>query len=71
MLYYVKSGEIDTSIRSKSHLQAAIDTLRNSDKELGICTIVSKTQIEGDLSDNMYFLTDSILKECNLMKLVN
>ena len=67
MLYYVKSGDIDTSLSAKSHLQAALMSLKDR-KDFGLCTIVSRREIikeDGD-DGHVYFLTDSILEKPNL-----
>jgi len=65
MLYYIKTGDFEASIHATNHKQAAIKTLRNSDKDLGVCVIVNERQItDEDHSGNVYFLTQSILDEC-------
>lgn len=73
MLYYVKSGEIDTSLHANSPRLAAIKTLSNIDHDiLGICVIVSEKEIfEDKLDQQVYFLTSNILAECNNMRLVS
>ena len=70
MLYYVKSGDLDVSTNARSYKQAAVRALNSSAKSLGICMIVSKTFIEDDHPDQVYFLTESILQEVSSMRLV-
>ena len=63
MLYYVKTGDIDTSTDAKSHRHAAVKTLRfSNEKDLGLCVIVSEQQIVDE--NSICFLTDCILMEC-------
>jgi hypothetical protein len=71
MLYYVRTGEVDMSINSTSHRQAAIEALRNSDKCLGVCVMVNDREIsEVDPEGSVFFLTQSILDDCS-MRLVS
>ena len=70
MLYYVKSGDLDVSMNARNHKQAAIRAINSSGRSLGICVVVSKTLIEDNHPDQVYFLTESILQEGSAMKLV-
>ena len=70
MLYYVKSGDLDISTNARNHKQAAVRAVNSSERSLGICVIVSKTVIEDNHPDQVYFLTESILQEGSAMKLV-
>lgn len=72
MLYYVKTGSVDSSIHASSPRQAAIKTLSaNNLDDFGICTIVSGEEInEYNIESHIFFLTENILLECN-MRLVN
>jgi hypothetical protein len=75
MLYYVKSGNIDTSLYAKSPRQAAVKSISsfNDHNNLGICVIVSEKEIlESEFEQQVYFLTSNILEECNKnMRLVS
>lgn len=63
MLYYVKTGLIDTSLHATSHRQAAVKALSKSREECGVCVVVSDREIEEDNAHrNVYFLTESILE---------
>lgn len=65
MLYYVRSGDLDVSLHAKSHREAAIKTIGASKENLGICVIVSRKEIkETNASSQVYFLTNSILEDC-------
>lgn len=67
MLYYVKTGELDCSTHANDHREAAMKSLRNSDKDLGVLVIVNEREIdEENHSGNMYFLTQSILDDCSM-----
>jgi hypothetical protein len=70
MLYYVKSGDLDISTNARSYKQAAVRALNSSERGLGICVVVSKTPIEDNHPDQVYFLTESILQEGSAMRLV-
>jgi hypothetical protein len=72
MLYYVKTGIVDSFICASGPKQAAIKILlMNEIEDLGMCTIVSKEEInEHNTDSHIFFLTENILSECN-MKLVN
>lgn len=69
MLYYVKTGDIDTSLHAENHKQAAIKTLGTS-RDYGFCVIVSEEEIDVNLSKHVYFLTDHLLEEKSGMRLV-
>jgi hypothetical protein len=65
MRYYVRTGDLDCSTDAKDHREAAVKTLRGSDKDLGVLVIVNEREIdEEDHAGNMYFLTQSILDDC-------
>jgi hypothetical protein len=67
MLYYVRTGDLDCTAQATSHRHAAIKALKNCDKDLGVCLVVSEREInEDDISGNVYFLTQSILDDCEL-----
>ena len=70
MLYYVKSGDLDVSTNARSHKQAAVRALNLSERSLGVCVVVSKTAIEDNHPDQVYFLTENILQEVSSMRLV-
>lgn len=67
MLYHIMTGDLSCTAHASSHRQAAIETLRNCDKDLGILVIVNEREItEDDHSGNVYFLTQSILDACGM-----
>lgn len=69
MLYYVRSGDLDESTRARSHKQAAIKVLAKNELELGVCVIVSKSET---IDENAFcFLTENILAECGMFRLVD
>ena len=72
MLYYVKTGNLDVSLYANSPKHAALKTISSNEKsDLGICTIVSKKEINKTNQDeHLYFLTEDIISECNFMRLV-
>lgn len=71
MLYYIKTGDIDTSVVAENPRQAAVETIRSSGMEPGACVIVSEERIsERDSDGHFYFLTDSIMEECMEMRVV-
>lgn len=72
MIYYVKTGQVDTSIEARNHRQAAVKALRNRDeKEFAVCVMVNEQISEdGVLDESVFFLTQNILDEC-AMKVVN
>lgn len=69
MLYYVKSGDLDESTRARSHKQAAIKVLSKNTHDLGVCVIVSESDVIDEKS--LYFLTENILEECHSFRVVN
>jgi hypothetical protein len=72
MLYYVRSGDVYVSLHAKNHRQAAIKTLDSASEDLGVCVVVSQTEINDEnIDDNVYFLTDSILEDCHRFRLVD
>ncbi len=71
MIYYVRSGDLDVRTEAINHKQAAVKTLNASGLNLGVCVVVSKAPINDDNAPGqVYFLTESILEECSLMRLV-
>lgn len=74
MLYYVKTGEISVKLNADNPKQAALKIVSSIDRSnLGICTIVCEKKInKSSTDDHIFFLTDSILDECNnnFMRLV-
>lgn len=71
MLYYIQSGEINTSAVASTPRQAALDALRHS-SEYGECVIVSEEEIDGNQSDSyIYFLTESLMEDHLSMRLVH
>lgn len=74
MLYYVKTGYINTSLQANSHKHAAIKILESSSRvDCGTCMIVSKKRIVDPDRFQVYFLTDNIMLECGkpFMRLVD
>jgi hypothetical protein len=59
LLYYVKTGDIDTSLRASSHFHAAKKAVSNGG-DYGICVVVSEKQISEDSEDNVYFFTENL-----------
>lgn len=71
MLYYVKTGDVDTSVRASSHRHAAVKALRQCGKDLGMCVVVNEREISEENHDSsVFFLTQSILDDCS-MKVVS
>lgn len=71
MLYYVRTGEIDTSIVADTPRQAAVGSIRASRGIPGVCVLVSEESIDGCRSDShMFFHTDSIMEECMELRIV-
>ena len=71
MLYYVRTGDIDTSMVAKNPRQAAVESIRRSGMEPGACVIVSEKTIGEKESDECsYFLTESLMEECMGLRLV-
>jgi hypothetical protein len=67
MIYYVKTGEVDTFVRAPNHRQAAIKALKGSDKNLGMCVMVNEREIsECDHEGSVFFLTQSILDDLSM-----
>lgn len=67
MLYYIRTGDLDCMTDATSHRHAAIKTLQNCEKDLGVCVIVNEREItDHDESGNVYFLTQSILDDCGM-----
>jgi hypothetical protein len=73
MLYYVKTGNIETLLRAESPRQAAMKMISiNNRSDLGVCTIVSQKSIDqSNTNDQIYFLTENILEDCDSMRLVS
>lgn len=63
MLYYVKTGDVDTSLYAESHKQAALKTIINNNN-YGFCVVVSEEEIDQDFSKHIYFSTERLLEEC-------
>jgi hypothetical protein len=71
MLYYVQSGEVETSVRASSHRQAAVKALKSCGKDLGTCVMVNDREMsEEDYDGVVFFLTRNILDDC-FMKIVS
>lgn len=67
MLYYVRSGDLDESAHANSHKQAAIKAIKRSNQELGVCIIVSESEV---IDGNSFcFLTEDIMAECSTIKM--
>lgn len=70
MLYYVRSGDIDVSLRAVSPLHAARKAVGNGD-DCGVCVVVSEREInELNVCDNVYFLTENLIT-ANQMRIVS
>jgi hypothetical protein len=70
MVYHVMTGDINTKTSAKSHRQAAIQAIRYSKEAPGMCIIVNENEIFEHDSENVYFMTDSIMEECLSMRIV-
>lgn len=71
MIYYVKTGELDTSVKATSHREAAVMAIKGSNKGLGELVMVNEREMSEEmLDDSMFFLTDDILGDCS-MRLVS
>lgn len=71
MIYYVKTGDFDASVRAISHRDAAVAALRNSEGGLGEIVMVNEGHMSYDMNEeSMFFLTDDILSDCS-MRLVS
>jgi hypothetical protein len=71
MLYYVRTGNVDTSVNASSHRQAALKAIKQSEQDLGMCVMVNEQEIsEKTHGSSVFFLTQSILDEC-LMRVVS
>lgn len=67
MLYHIQTGDLECTAHATSHRHAAIKALKNCDKDLGVCLVVNEREItEDDHSGNVYFLTQSILEDCQM-----
>ena len=72
MLYYVKTGDVDTSLQASSHKSAAIKTLESFDRvDCGVLVVVSKKKIVGSDEFQVYFLTDDLMLARPTMRLVD
>lgn len=69
MIYYVKTGDVDTSVEATSHRHAAAKAIKGRKKGLGVVTVVNDTE-DGSMEDGVFFLTRNILEECS-MRLVS
>ncbi len=65
MLYYVRTGSVDTTQYASSHKQAAVKTLKKFEN-FGMYVIVGVHDIDDDTQrgSQMFFHTDSLLEEC-------
>lgn len=71
MLYYVRTGDIDTSTTASSPRQAAIQAIKYSEEMPGICVVVSEREItEEDADSHVFFLTESIMAPGPVLRLV-
>lgn len=60
MIYYVKTGDVDTCLSATSHFHAAQKAVGNG-ADCGICVIVSNKEInETNAESNVYFLTTNV-----------
>jgi hypothetical protein len=67
MLYHVRSGDLDCSTHAADHREAAMKSIRSSDRDLGMLVIVNEREIDDhDEAGNVYFLTQSILDDCSM-----
>jgi hypothetical protein len=64
---HVRTGDLDCRMHARNHHEAAMKSVRNSDKGLGVLVIVNEREIdESDPAGNVYFLTESILDDCSM-----
>lgn len=71
MIYYVKTGDLNSSVRATSHREAAVMALKGSDRGLGELVMVNGGDRSYEITeDSVFFLTDDILSDCS-MKLVS
>lgn len=69
MLYYVRSGDIDVSLRAVSPFHAARKAVGNGD-DCGVCVVVSEKEIDDqNACENFYFLTENLINT-NQMRIV-
>lgn len=69
MLYYIQSGDIDTSTFAKSPREAAVFVVKNF-SGYGQCMVVSEEEIFEEQSESyVYFLTESIMEESFRMRI--
>ncbi len=62
MLYYVKTGDMETSLYASSHMDAARKSLEGFSGEPGLCVVVSERPIEEDPDRERFFLTENLVK---------
>ncbi len=68
MLYYVKSGDISSSVFAKTHKQAAIKTINSSRDCPGVFVVVNEKEIiDKNMESNVYFCTDDIVRKMRLV----
>lgn len=71
MIYYVKTGDLNSSVRATSHREAAVMALKGSEQGLGELVMVNGADRSYEITeDSVFFLTDDILSDCS-MKLVS
>lgn len=65
MLYYVRTGSVDTTQYANSHKQAAVKTLKEFEN-FGMYVVVCVHHIDDDAQrgSQVFFHTDSLLDEC-------
>lgn len=67
MRYYVKTGDLDCSIRANDHRNAALKAIHGTDKDLGVLVVVNEREIDDDDHEgNVYFHTQSIIDDCSM-----
>lgn len=63
MLYYVRTGDIDTSTFANNPKQAAIQAIKYSEGVPGTCVVVSEKElVSEDVDSHVFFFTESIMK---------
>lgn len=62
MLYYVKTGDMETSLYASNHTDAATKSLKGFSGELGLCLVVSEKPIGEEPNQERFFLTEKMVK---------
>jgi hypothetical protein len=63
MLYYIQTGDIDTSTFAESHRDAAAFVIKNF-SGYGQCVVVSDEEMLEEQSESyVYFLTEAIIED--------